>query len=127
MVELLAGCPALTVLVTSRVRLRLSEEREFPVLPLALPQAEDQTPPGSFNGADAVRLFVARAQAVKPNFALTDANAQTLADICRRLDGLPLAKPWLQRGGRIPQVYIERRVAEAGHHSIDRIWCWLWP
>jgi predicted ATPase/DNA-binding CsgD family transcriptional regulator len=89
--DLLAGCPALTVLVTSRVRLRLSEEREFPVLPLTVPQIGDQTEPGGVNGAEAVSLFVARAQAVKPDFALTDANAQTIAEICRRLDGLPLA------------------------------------
>jgi predicted ATPase/DNA-binding CsgD family transcriptional regulator len=89
--DLLASCPALTVLVTSRVRLRLSEEREVPVPPLTLPPVGDQAETGGLNGAEAVSLFVARAQAVKPDFALTDANAQTLAEICRRLDGLPLA------------------------------------
>jgi non-specific serine/threonine protein kinase len=79
------------VLVTSRVRLRLSEEREFPVLPLAVPQVDDQAQLDGCDGAESVRLFVARAQAVKPDFALTDANVQAIAEICRRLDGLPLA------------------------------------
>jgi predicted ATPase/DNA-binding CsgD family transcriptional regulator len=89
--DLLAGCPALTMLVTSRVRLRLSGEREFPVLPLTVPEPEDAAQPGGFNGAEAVHLFVARAQAVKPDFTLTATNAEAIAEICRRLDGLPLA------------------------------------
>src|SRR5687768_12340730 len=89
--DLLASCPALTVIVTSRVRLRLSEEREVPVLPLTLPQVGNQAQPDGLNGTEAVSLFVTRSQAVKPDFTLTDANAQTIAEICRRLDGLPLA------------------------------------
>ena len=89
--DLLASCPALKVLVTSRVRLRLSDEREIPILPLALPETEDQASACGIDESAAVRLFVARAQAVKPDFALTDHNAQAVATICRRLDGLPLA------------------------------------
>ena len=89
--DLLAGCPALTALVTSRVRLRLSDEREIPVLPLMLPETADQTSARGLDSSTAVRLFVVRAQAVKPDFALTDDNALSVAGICRLLDGLPLA------------------------------------
>jgi non-specific serine/threonine protein kinase len=89
--DLLANCPALTVLVTSRVRLRLSSERELPILPLPLPKIEDQVSAPGLEESAAVRLFVARAQAVKPDFGVTDHNAQAVAAICCRLDGLPLA------------------------------------
>jgi non-specific serine/threonine protein kinase len=89
--DLVAGCPALTVLVTSRVRLRLSAEREYPVLPLTLPESEDPASSAAVDASAAVRLFVSRAQAVKPDFAVTEQNAQAIASICRRLDGLPLA------------------------------------
>ncbi|MBA2597523.1 MAG: AAA family ATPase, partial [Chloroflexia bacterium] len=89
--HLVAHCSGLTVLVTSRVRLRLSAEREFPVSPLGLPDAAAQSPAGGLGASAAVRLFVARAQAVKPDFALTDQNAEAVATICTRLDGLPLA------------------------------------
>ena len=88
--HLLAACPRLTALATSRAPLRLSGEHVFPVPPLALPD------PGAgfaeaVGGADSVRLFVERARAVRPDFALTEANAAAVAEICRRLDGLPLA------------------------------------
>ena len=89
--DLVANCPALTVLVTSRVRLRLSDEREIPVLPLSVPETEDQVSADGVDASAAVRLFVARAQAVKPDFAVTDHNAAAVTAICRRLDGLPLA------------------------------------
>ena len=91
MAHLVAHCSELTMLVTSRVRLRLSAEREFPVSPLGLPDAGGQSSAGSLGTSGAVRLFVARAQAVKPDFALTDQNAEAVAAICARLDGLPLA------------------------------------
>lgn len=77
------------IFITSRSRLHLSVEREFQVPPLALPQKEN-LPEELIEGA-AVRLFVERAQKVKRNFQLTDENALTVADICRRLEGLPLA------------------------------------
>jgi non-specific serine/threonine protein kinase len=89
--DLLRACSLLTVLVTSRVRLRLSLESEFPVPPLALPEAADQASADGLGGSAAVRLFVARAQSVRPDFALTEQYAQAVATICRRLDGLPLA------------------------------------
>jgi predicted ATPase/DNA-binding CsgD family transcriptional regulator len=89
--DLLANSPTLTVLVTSRVRLRLSDEREVPIQPLALPETEAQAPMDALAVSPAVRLFVARAQAVKPDFAVTDQTVEAVAAICRRLDGLPLA------------------------------------
>ena len=89
--ELLAACPSLTALVTSRTRLRVSGEHDFPVPPLALPDRTAPPVPDRLGENDAVRLFVARAHEVNPAFALTDANAVAVAEVCRRLDGLPLA------------------------------------
>ena len=86
---LLAATTRLTALVTSREPLRLSAERVVAVPPLALPDAV--LSPAELAGADAVRLFAERAQAVRGDFALTAANAPIVAEICRRLDGLPLA------------------------------------
>ena len=89
--NLLADCPALTVLVTSRVQLHVSAEREYPVAPLPVPAMNQVANIDDLRQSDAIRLFVARAQGVKPDFLLTTANAPAVADICRRLDGLPLA------------------------------------
>ena len=93
---LLAGCRQLKVLVTSRARLHLYGEQEYPAPPLALPDARrlsaidvDQLP--SLEQVAAVALFVQRAGAVKPDFALTTTNAAAVAGICISLDGLPLA------------------------------------
>jgi non-specific serine/threonine protein kinase len=88
--ELVLSCPKLTALVTSRAPLHLSGEREMPVLPLAVPETDDPTSAREAD-ASAVRLFVRRAQAVRPDFALTEQNAAAVGAICRRLDGLPLA------------------------------------
>jgi predicted ATPase/transcriptional regulator with XRE-family HTH domain len=91
--ELLAASPRLEVLATSRARLRLRGERELPVAPLAVPivSGRDVAEPEGLAGLAAVRLFVERAQAVAPGFALTEKTAPAVAAICRRLDGLPLA------------------------------------
>jgi len=89
--DLLASCALLKILVTSRVRLRLSAEHEFPIPPLALAQAEERTSAIEDGESAAVRLFIARAQTVRPDFTLTDENVQVVSEICRRLDGLPLA------------------------------------
>ena len=75
--DILAACPSLKVLVTSRSGLRLYAEQEFPVTPLEQDSA--------------VQLFVNRATAVRPNFAVTPENSETIREICSRLDGLPLA------------------------------------
>jgi predicted ATPase/DNA-binding NarL/FixJ family response regulator len=88
--ELLARCPRLTVLATSRAPLRLREEQEFAVRPLALPPA-GAIPTVEILGAAAVALFVERAGRVQPGFALTDDTAAAVAAVCRCLDGLPLA------------------------------------
>src|SRR5690606_24401002 len=93
---LLAACPRLNVLVTSRAPLHLYGEQEYPVPPLALPDPQRLTKSGSDLAANlaqvpAVTRFVQRAQAVKPDFALTEANAAAVAAICIGLDGLPLA------------------------------------
>jgi predicted ATPase len=88
--ELLAGCPRLAILVTSRIVLGVRAEHEYPVPPLLL--ADDAAAPVStLITSPAVALFVERARAVRPGFALTEANAVAVAEICRRLEGLPLA------------------------------------
>lgn len=89
--EILTLCPRLTCLATSRAVLRLTGEHAYPVPPLALPPAANATNAGRAGHSAAVRLFVLRAQASQPAFALTDENAADVERICRRLDGLPLA------------------------------------
>ena len=89
--ELQAAAPRLKVLATSRAALRLYGEREFPVPPLALPDPAYPPPPERLTQYEAVRLFVERARAVKPDFSVTNENAPAVAEICVRLDGLPLA------------------------------------
>ena len=86
--ELLAAAPGLVTLVTSRTVLRVSGEYELCVPPLAVPPSRDA---GNLDEYASVRLFVARAGAAAPGFELTGRNAQAIAEICRRLDGLPLA------------------------------------
>ena len=88
---LLGSAPRVTVLATSRVPLHLRAEREYPVPPLGLPR---RTPPPTLEQLsqyEAVRLFIDRAQAVNPDFAVDNDNAPAVAEICWRLDGLPLA------------------------------------
>jgi predicted ATPase/class 3 adenylate cyclase len=89
--ELLGGCPELKVLATSRIPLRLYGEREYPVLPLELPDLVRLPPLERLTRYEAVRLFVVRARAVKPDFEVTNDNAPAVAEICVHLDGLPLA------------------------------------
>jgi predicted ATPase/class 3 adenylate cyclase len=99
--ELLAAAPHLKILVTSRAVLRLYGEHEFAVQPLMLPPTNDQRPSTIDDHAadrrdaitqyESVRLFIARAQAVKSDFTVTNTNAPAIAEICYRLDGLPLA------------------------------------
>jgi non-specific serine/threonine protein kinase len=88
---LLGACPRLKVLVTSREVLRLAAEQSYPVPPLALPDLQHLPPLDVLARIEAVQLFVARAQAAQPAFALTAAGSVAVATICRHLDGLPLA------------------------------------
>jgi len=89
--DLLAACPELKVLATSRAPLRVYGEREAPVPPLGLPDSARLPAPEALADFPAVALFVERARAVRPDFALTADNAAAVAELCRRLDGLPLA------------------------------------
>jgi predicted ATPase/DNA-binding CsgD family transcriptional regulator len=88
--NLLAVCPALQILATSRAPLRVRGEQVLPTDPLPLPPAH-LAALDDLAANDAVRLFAARARAVRPAFSLTEANATAVAALCRRLDGLPLA------------------------------------
>jgi predicted ATPase/class 3 adenylate cyclase len=87
--ELLQDAAELKIIVTSREMLRVRAEQVFPVPPLSLPTATAST--GAIAESEAVQLFVERARTVRPDFALTDGNARNVAEICARLDGLPLA------------------------------------
>ena len=89
--EMLAAAPGLRLLITSREALHLRGEVEIVVPPLALPDPAQQTTADVVGRASAVALFVQRARDVAPAFQLTDANALAVSEICRRLDGLPLA------------------------------------
>jgi len=89
--ELLTAAPELKVLVSSRETLRVYGEREMPVSPLVLPAFNPLPPFAKLPSYPAIRLFVERAQAVKPDFELTPANGETVTRICACLDGLPLA------------------------------------
>jgi predicted ATPase/DNA-binding XRE family transcriptional regulator len=90
-IDLLTECRSLKVLVTSRERLRLSGEQTFEVPTLALPEATHSLPIDKLTSYAAIRLFITRAQRVDPTFALIDANAESVVEICQRLNGLPLA------------------------------------
>ena len=89
--HLLSHAPGLKVIVTSRSVLSIYGEREYAVPPLRLPQDTGATAPAALSESEAVSLFVERARAVRPDFELTEANAAAVAEICSRLDGLPLA------------------------------------
>ena len=100
--DLLGRMPATTVLATSRAPVGVTGEHEWPVRPLALP-TETQGDPGVLGSVESVQLLVQRVRAVTPGFELTSRNGPVVGEICRRLDGLPLAlelaaKQWRVRG-----------------------------
>jgi len=110
-VELLRDCPQLKILVTSREALHVRGEYVFPVPPLAMPKVDLKQPSvEQFSQYEAVRLFIERAQAVKPDFKVTNENAPAVAEICWRLDGLPLAIELAAARIRLfpPQALLER-------------------
>jgi predicted ATPase len=114
--KLLAGIPRLAVLVTTRSVLHLYGEQEYPVPPLAMPDPRHLPDRTQLLAYEAVALFVARATAVLPAFTITTENAAAVAEICRRLDGLPLAIELAAARIRVltPQqivVRLERRLA----------------
>ena len=89
--QLLASSPGLKILVTSRVPLRIEGEREYPVHPMELADLGVLPSIDDLAANEAVALFVQRAQAVRPDFRLDESNARSVAEICVRLEGLPLA------------------------------------
>jgi len=111
--DLAATVPSLSVLVTSRERLRLSIEHAYLVPPLALPAAREPVVLERVAETAAVRLFVERAQTVQPDFTLSNANVQEVAAICHRLDGLPLALELAAtRVGILPPAAMLARLAQ---------------
>ena len=88
---LLRACPQVKMLASSREALGIGGEQVFRVPSLALPDADRKATPESIVQSEAVQLFVDRAALVRPDFRLTDRNAPSIASICRRLDGIPLA------------------------------------
>jgi predicted ATPase/DNA-binding SARP family transcriptional activator len=89
--RLLGACPALSILATSRELLGVDGERQLAVPPLSLPRGDVTPAPSALVEFDAVRFFEHRAQLVLPSFRLADDNAAAVHQVCRRLDGLPLA------------------------------------
>ena len=108
--DLLAGCPQLVVLATSREALRLREEQEFPVPPLELPPVRRDAPATALLQCASVELFAQRAAQMVPDFTVTVASARTVADICLRLDGLPLAIELAAARAKVlsPSLLLER-------------------
>jgi len=108
--ELLEACPDLKLLVTSREVLRLRGEHQFAVLPLALPDPKRLPDDRSLAHVPAVNLFLQRVQAINSDFHLTTDNAATIAEICLRLDGLPLAIELAAARGKLlaPQALLAR-------------------
>jgi len=89
--ELLARAPKISVLITSRSPLRVYGEREYPVPPLGVPDPKHLPSLAGLSQFESVALFIERAMAVRPDFAVNSGNAPAVAEICARLDGLPLA------------------------------------
>jgi predicted ATPase/class 3 adenylate cyclase len=108
--ELIAAAPRLRVIVTSRAVLRLAGEQDFEVPPLSLPDPQHLPAPAALSQYEAVALFIERASAVKPDFAVTNENAPAVAEICSRLDGLPLAIELAAARVRLltPQAILDR-------------------
>jgi predicted ATPase/class 3 adenylate cyclase len=89
--DLLGSCDGLNVVVTSRAPLRVRGEHEYAVPPLAVPDPNRMPPVEDLAAVEAVKLFVQRSAAIRPDFSLTHDNAHPVAEICARLDGIPLA------------------------------------
>jgi predicted ATPase len=109
--DLLAACPQLQVLASSRSPLRIRGEHEVAVLPLELPDPRDADDLYAVEASAAVRLFVERIRAIQPGFAVTEENASAIVSICQRLDGLPLALELAAARMRLlsPQTLLERQ------------------
>jgi predicted ATPase/DNA-binding SARP family transcriptional activator len=109
--DVVARAPGVKLLVTSRAPLRLSAEHVYPVSPLATPGRWDSEDVDLLLRCESVALFESRAQAVQPHFAVTSANAGAIAEVCRALDGLPLAiELAASRIGTLPAGAMRRRL-----------------
>ena len=108
--RLLGACPHLSVMTSSRSTLRIDGEQEYPVPPMGLPDPVRLPPLAQLSQYEAVALFIERARAVKPSFEVTNENAPAVAEICVRLDGLPLAIELAASRIRIlaPQAMLDR-------------------
>jgi predicted ATPase/DNA-binding SARP family transcriptional activator len=138
LLALLEAASGLKLLVTSRVALRIGAEREYVVLPLAVPDPQNLPDWSALSQYDAVTLFIERSLAVRPDFRVTNANAAAVAEICARLDGLPLAielaaarsnvlspREMLPRlGQRLGLLSSNRRDIPARHESLRKAIDW---
>ncbi len=136
---LLSHCPELCVLATSRELLALSGERVWPVPPLSLPP-EDETDPARIGRCDAAALFSERARAAKAGFELSEANAAAVVQICRHLDGNPLAlelaaaRVRMLGAARLAERLGDRfriltggsRAGDPRHHTLQATMDWSW-
>jgi len=113
---LLSSCPELRILATSREALDVSGETIFTVPPLSLPDPRHLPAAEGLPGYEAARLFVERAAAVKPGFALTEQNAMAVAQICYRLDGIPLA---IELAAARMKVLSAEQISSRLHDSFD--------
>jgi len=113
--DLLQAAPRLKGLVTSRAVLHVTGEQEYPVPPLQLPDVEHLPPLDVLSQYEAVSLFIQRAKAVHPGFAVTDENAPAVAEICTRLDGLPLA---IELAAARVRVLAPDSILERLHHRL---------
>jgi len=111
--DILTAAPRLKVLLTSREVLRLSGEADYPVPALSLPDPKGLPSLERFTQYEAVALFIERARAVKPTFSVTDENAPAVAELCHRLDGLPLAIELAAAHTRV--LPPQRMLAELSH------------
>ncbi|HYC32038.1 MAG TPA: protein kinase, partial [Gemmatimonadales bacterium] len=118
---LLAAAPGLKVLATSRAPLRLSAEREYAVEPLEVPAFTSLPPTDELAQVPAVALFIERARQAKPSFALTAENSLAVAEVCRRLDGLPLA---LELAAARVKLLTPRALLDRLDHSLKLLTGW---
>jgi predicted ATPase/class 3 adenylate cyclase len=118
--RLLESCPLIKILVTSREVLRVRGEFEFLVRPLAVPDVSHRPTVDLLTRNPAVKLFSQRAQSVKPNFCITEENAVSVAEICTRLDGLPLAIELAAARVKLfpPKALLKQLIEANGHSSL---------
>jgi predicted ATPase/class 3 adenylate cyclase len=114
--RLIERCPALRIVTTSRTPLRIAAECEYPLAALALPPSSDQDSTESLEAYPAVALFVERARTARGSFELTPQNAGTIAAVCKRLDGLPLA---LELAGARLRLLSPEALLERLDHALD--------